>query len=237
MWKIRDRKFRNKKKRLHKVYRERLTDLEKNDSFRKLTGKLSEMIEDNPKLAAMLWAKDRKDALTDGLTGLYNKRYMDRKMKTEIAIRERYIEDGKKPPNLTLILFDLDNLKAVNDGRETLGGLKSGKGGHDAGDRYLISMAKSISSKIRPVDRAIRFGGDEFAAIIQADLGVAEKIVNRIKKDFEKRKKKNYLPSYTGFSSGATSWKEKESPEDLFKRADRKLYDEKNEKKRENEKK
>lgn len=93
-------------------------------------------------------------AETDALTGLFNRRAYDDRLAR--AFR-RAVRQADEP--LSLILFDLDYFKQIND-----------EFGHQYGDAYLNKMAHAMRSAIRgEVDMAFRFGGDEFAAIIFAD--------------------------------------------------------------------
>jgi diguanylate cyclase (GGDEF)-like protein len=101
--------------------------------------------------AAMAHAGDfelqRYESRHDALTGLPNRRAFDEQLEREIARASRY--SGK----LTLCLADLDAFKAVND-----------RHGHAAGDGVLRAVA-AILKRLRDIDQAFRFGGDEFAVI------------------------------------------------------------------------
>jgi diguanylate cyclase (GGDEF)-like protein/excisionase family DNA binding protein len=108
------------------------------------------------------------EAITDGLTGLYNHRYLHERLDEEI---ERCVYHGG---TLALLLVDLDDFRTFND-----------RYGHSAGDRALRSVAHIIETSLRQVDLAARFGGEEFALIlIDTDEAgareVAERIRNRI---------------------------------------------------------
>jgi diguanylate cyclase (GGDEF)-like protein len=87
-------------------------------------------------------------ATHDPLTGLYNRREMDRYLLEEIARADRYGSE------LTLLVMDLDHFKRIND-----------TWGHLAGDQVLAQAASILSRTTRPNDRAIRYGGEEFAII------------------------------------------------------------------------
>lgn len=99
-----------------------------------------------------------RQAETDPLTGLCNRRAFD--MRIEMAFR-RVMRQHDEP--LSLLLFDLDHFKEVNDHY-----------GHQYGDAYLNKMAQAMLSVIRQdVDGAFRFGGDEFAMLLMADNATA----------------------------------------------------------------
>ncbi|MDD5240926.1 MAG: diguanylate cyclase [Sulfuricella sp.] len=99
-----------------------------------------------------------RQAETDPLTGLFNRRAFDEKLGR--AFR-RAMRQKNEP--LSLLLFDLDFFKSIND-----------EFGHQFGDAYLNKMAFALLSVIREdVDFAFRFGGDEFALVIFADYPLA----------------------------------------------------------------
>jgi two-component system cell cycle response regulator len=88
-------------------------------------------------------------ALTDALTGLYNRRYFDTHFETQIR---HAAETGK---SLALLMLDLDRFKAVNDTH-----------GHNVGDEVLRETARRLSNNLRTVDMVARFGGEEFAIVM-----------------------------------------------------------------------
>lgn len=99
-----------------------------------------------------------RNAETDPLTGLLNRRAYDEKL---IAGFQRTLR--QRDEVLSLILFDLDFFKQIND-----------EHGHQFGDAYLNKMAQAMLTEIREgVDHAIRFGGDEFAILLYADKEIA----------------------------------------------------------------
>jgi diguanylate cyclase (GGDEF)-like protein len=91
----------------------------------------------------------RELALRDGLTGLYNRRYMEDALNREIHRAER----SGKP--LSVVMIDIDHFKSFND-----------KYGHDAGDFVLSALARAIMKNIRPSDMACRYGGEELAVVL-----------------------------------------------------------------------
>lgn len=95
-------------------------------------------------------------AFVDPLTGLRNRRGLDRDLEQALALARR----GERP--LTVVVGDLDGLKEIND-RE----------GHAAGDRALRALGVALESALRAGDAAYRIGGDEFLLVL-ADTGAAE---------------------------------------------------------------
>lgn len=93
-------------------------------------------------------------AETDALTGLYNRRAFD------VRLRHIFLHTMRqKSAPVSLLFFDLDHFKQIND-----------EYGHQVGDRHLVKMADVLRQVIREdVDFAFRFGGDEFAVVIYAD--------------------------------------------------------------------
>lgn len=98
---------------------------------------------------AHLHSKVKQLALTDGLTGLYNRRAFDEMLESEIERASRY----QHP--LTLVIIDMDNFKDYND-----------LWGHPAGDERLESVADLLHSNLRSPDIVARYGGEEFAMIL-----------------------------------------------------------------------
>ncbi|MBI2264585.1 MAG: diguanylate cyclase [Armatimonadetes bacterium] len=91
----------------------------------------------------------RQQAITDGLTGLFNRRHFSERLEQEWARATRY----KRP--FSLLLLDLDDFKQVND-----------RFGHPVGDAVLSEVGSAIVSAVRKVDFPARYGGEEFAVIL-----------------------------------------------------------------------
>ncbi len=103
--------------------------------------------------------------LTDPLTGLHNRRYLDRRLDEELSRAGRY----RQP--LSCLFIDADHFKRINDNH-----------GHQAGDMVLRELANRIRSQLRASDIATRFGGEEFALLLpQTSLNDALMLAERIR--------------------------------------------------------
>ncbi len=105
-------------------------------------------------------------AITDVLTGLFNRRYMESHLATLI---EQAKSRGKP---LTALVLDIDYFKAINDSH-----------GHDAGDDVLREFALRIRRSIRGIDLACRYGGEEFVIVMpETDMAVAAMVAERLRR-------------------------------------------------------
>jgi two-component system, cell cycle response regulator len=105
-------------------------------------------------------------AVTDALTGLYNRRYMESHADSLV---ERAAARGKP---LSVLMVDIDHFKTINDTY-----------GHNAGDDVLREFSDRLRSCIRGIDLACRHGGEEFVVVMpDTDLGVANKVAERIRR-------------------------------------------------------
>ena len=142
--------------------------------------------------------------VTDPLTGVGNRRYFNVSLKNEINDAHRY----KYP--LSLIMFDIDFFKQVNDTH-----------GHDIGDEVLKEYTKLISKLLRSGDEFCRIGGEEFIVILpHSNIENALKIADKLRCAVERHKK--ILPITMSF--GVVEYEEGEEFDTLFKRADDALY-------------
>ncbi|MER9036002.1 PleD family two-component system response regulator [Mesorhizobium sp. M0924] len=104
-------------------------------------------------------------AVTDALTGLHNRRYLDSHLQT---LFDRAV--ARRRP-LSVMITDLDRFKTVNDSH-----------GHDGGDDVLREFARRLRKNVRGIDLACRFGGEEFVVVMpDTDGTVAEKVAERIR--------------------------------------------------------
>jgi two-component system cell cycle response regulator len=105
-------------------------------------------------------------AITDALTGLFNRRYMETHLAT---LMEQAASRGKP---LALLILDIDYFKSINDGH-----------GHDAGDDVLREFSLRIRKSIRNIDLACRYGGEEFVIVMpETDIAVAAMVAERIRR-------------------------------------------------------
>lgn len=150
---------------------------------------------------SMLHEELKKMVITDYLTKLYSRSYLDDTIQLSLK------NDAKG----TFALIDIDDFKVVND-----------TFGHQVGDKVLIQVAKVIKDNIRDSDTAARWGGEELAVYLpKTDLPSGYQIASRILK----RIAENTNPKVT-VSIGVSYWKsgDNESVKSLFQRADKALY-------------
>jgi len=156
--------------------------------------------------------------LTDALTGLHNRRYLERRLSEEIARSRRYGHP------LSCLFIDADHFKLVNDLH-----------GHSAGDQVLREISLRVRECLRGSDVATRFGGEEFALLLpQTGLAEALKLADRIRQ----RVQQNAIPTGKGselavtISIGVSELKEadqEDAGERLISSADAALYQAKRE--------
>jgi two-component system cell cycle response regulator len=151
-------------------------------------------------------------AVTDALTGLYNRRYMESHVGTLV---DRSAARGK---SLSVLLLDIDYFKSIND-----------TWGHDAGDDVLRDFSDRLRACIRGIDLACRYGGEEFVVVMpDTDIGVATMVAERIRRrvagdmfPIQRGEKSIEVTISIGIAARST-------PEDtaamILKRADEALY-------------
>ena len=110
----------------------------------------------------------RHAATTDALTGLLNRRAFMEHARNLCALH------GRRHEPVTLLMFDLDKFKSINDTY-----------GHAVGDDVLRVFAQVAGSSMRTTDIVARLGGEEFAAILPGDIEVARKVAERVRANFE----------------------------------------------------
>ncbi|MBT2683997.1 sensor domain-containing diguanylate cyclase [Bacillus sp. ISL-37] len=150
---------------------------------------------------SMLREELEKMVVTDHLTKLYSRGYLDDKMNLSM------LEDQQG----TFILIDIDNFKSVND-----------QYGHQVGDEVLIQLARQIAKNIRGTDIGARWGGEELAIYLPgAPLDTGVMIANRLVAKVEKHTNPNVT-----VSCGVSTWirGQEDTTKTVFKRADQALY-------------
>jgi two-component system, cell cycle response regulator len=151
-------------------------------------------------------------AITDSLTGLHNRRYMESHLGTLVE------EAAARGKPLSLLVLDIDYFKSINDSH-----------GHDAGDDVLREFATRVRKSIRGIDLACRFGGEEFVVVMpETDMAVAAVVAERIRRQiagdpFPIQKGADALNvtisiGIAGLAQGA------DTAEAILKRADQALY-------------
>lgn len=167
----------------------------------------------NPKLIEIgSFLASEKSAVTDGLTGLYNRQFFDSSMRREIKRADRH------GLTFSLILLDLDNFKQVND-----------RHGHRVGDEALCACSEIILESVREIDVPCRYGGEEFALILpETERAGAFIVSERIRIDIEERFRTRPVRNYRlnlSVSGGVSIYPiDSSTEEDLVNMADQALY-------------
>jgi diguanylate cyclase (GGDEF)-like protein len=142
----------------------------------------------------------------DALTGLHNRRYFHETLEREVARAHRYQR------NLALVIFDLDDFKAIND-----------RIGHLAGDGVLAEAAERVRDVVRSADIACRVGGDEFAVILpESQLTDADQLYRRLQKAVSSRPLGE--AGALNISAGVAELRPDDDAISFFQRADNALY-------------
>jgi diguanylate cyclase (GGDEF)-like protein len=146
-------------------------------------------------------------AITDELTGLYNRRHFYRNLKQET---QRAMRQGHP---LSLIILDVDGFKEFND-----------RHGHLKGDALLKTLARVLRLSIREnVDSAFRYGGDEFVLILtDADANTAQAIENRVRTNFRDK-----TEAEVSLSMGIAEFRKDLNLETFVQLADQRMYKDK----------
>ncbi|MBD8881514.1 MULTISPECIES: GGDEF domain-containing protein [Rhodanobacter] len=166
--------------------------------------RVRQLEDDIERMETMLAAKGHL-VDTDALTGLANRRALEVRM-----------------PNLcdtpigttSLLMADIDHFKEIND-----------RLGHGAGDRALRIVAEQLVAALRPGDFLARYGGEEFVAILEAGPEEAILVAERLRERIERtRFRSQDQPVHVTLSCGVTTTRAGDTPESVFERADRALY-------------
>lgn len=150
-------------------------------------------------------------SVRDSLTGAFNREYLAERLKSEVAFALRHRTDA------SLIMFDLDHFKRVNDGF-----------GHPAGDAVLIEVVRTVNKDLRAEDVLARYGGEEFAISLRGvNLAGTERLAERIRINNGRTLKVAQHQIPVSISVGCATLAEcgpNPSVESLVAIADRRLY-------------
>ena len=160
-----------------------------------------------------MYSQTRYMSVTDPLTGLYNRRYLENILEREFLRAKRYQNE------LSIAIFDIDFFKKFNDTY-----------GHSCGDYVLKEAAYLMLNNFRQTDFVFRYGGEEFAVILTETSGENSLIpLERLRKTIE-----DYSFKFGGeilnvtISIGVSSNTDFKTPQEMFDDADRALYNAKN---------
>jgi diguanylate cyclase (GGDEF)-like protein len=164
--------------------------------------KIGELVE---RRAALLAEQAERDAVTE----LPNRAAFNRRLRDEIERARRY---GRE---LSVVLFDVDRFKSVND-----------RFGHPAGDRTLAQIARILKSSLRQSDAVFRYGGDEFAAICpETSGGAMAHALRRLESNILAWRGESSVSEHLDVSWGVASFPADSDEENgLISKADERLY-------------
>lgn len=151
--------------------------------------------------------KIRELMLTDPLTGIANRRYLDQRLEHEVQRNHRYGDF------FSIIMTDLDHFKQIND-----------KYGHNTGDAVLVQFAKILNDNVRASDFVARFGGEEFVILLpDTDKKGAVELAERIRQDIAQQAFQDVQQSVTA-SFGVTTVVHAQNGVAVLKKVDEALY-------------
>jgi diguanylate cyclase (GGDEF)-like protein len=156
--------------------------------------------------------KYKKISEIDYLTKLQNRLSLQNIMTIEIARAHRYNR------NLAILFIDIDDFKKYNDIY-----------GHEEGDKVLIKMASVLRETLRETDYALRYGGDEFIALLpETDIKEAFRVAERFRNKFKAvkfyLKRNNRYIQHATVSIGVATYTKGISATELIQRADKEMY-------------
>jgi len=167
---------------------------------------------------AIIHYKTKELTIKDDLTEAYNRRYFEQYLDEEFVRARRYTS------NISLIFFDVDNLKEVNV-----------KYGHLTGSKILQEVAHRIILTVRGIDKVVRYGGDEFCIVLpETDTQGAYQVADRIRNTIASRPfrvTENAQVTLTGSMGIASFPAHAETKEELVRQADRAMFTIKNQSK------
>lgn len=154
----------------------------------------------------------RREAILDVLTGLYNRRYLDEKLK---ALYQEFLQNNSP---FSVILMDIDHFKKINDTH-----------GHQVGDGVLEFVGASIKAMVKGRDVPVRYGGEEFAILLphtsrEGAYILADNIRAELASKSLKVKNSSLRIGTITVSLGVAQVSRSDTPQSLIKRADQALY-------------
>jgi diguanylate cyclase (GGDEF)-like protein len=151
--------------------------------------------------------KIRELMLTDPLTGIANRRYLDQRLEQELQRSQRYGD------RFSIIMTDLDYFKRIND-----------KYGHNTGDAVLVQFAKVLNDTVRSSDFVARFGGEEFVILLpDTDQQGAAELAERMRQDVAQYEFPG-VPEMVTASFGVTTVTQAQAGVEVLKKVDEALY-------------
>ncbi|WP_295799318.1 GGDEF domain-containing protein [uncultured Microbulbifer sp.] len=189
--------------------------MERTDSMDAQSKELSRRVQDSAREISELrkaLEDSRRDALTDGLTGIPNRKCFDQTLYDSMA---KATAKGKP---LSLILADLDHFKSFNDNY-----------GHQLGDQVLRLIAKTLEDGLGDLGMVSRYGGEEFAIVLpeantDSAVDVAQTLLNKVASKRIVTKRSDEGMGTVTMSFGVTTFAPGEDLSDFLERADRALY-------------
>ncbi len=162
---------------------------------------------------ALLYAIVERESITDGLTGVFNHRYFQKRLRQYISLCQR----GKRSVTFGLLMIDVDNFKQINDCY-----------GHQFGDTVLQTIVTELKNNLREEDLIARYGGEEFVILIpeateKIVLFISEKI-REVIENTQVHYSKTCVNVSVTVSIGLTLWHPSDSPASVILRADHALY-------------
>ena len=153
----------------------------------------------------------RNQSIKDGLTGVFNRRYMEESLARELT------RAARRSDQVSVVMIDLDHFKRIND-----------TCGHDAGDEMLRAFGKFLSARVRNEDIVCRYGGEEFALILpETTPEAALQVTDRLRQQFPEVRIDDRGGGFATatFSAGVASFPANgRSAAELLRAADRALY-------------
>jgi diguanylate cyclase (GGDEF)-like protein len=158
---------------------------------------------------ALLYQQLEKEAITDGLTAVYNYRYLITSLEGEIKRARRFKQ------TFSFVMLDVDNLKTHND-----------RHGHISGSQVLKEIAAIIKANCREIDFVSKYGGDEFGVLLpQTRLAGAEKVTQRVIDGVYDHKFDGNRPGLITCSAGISSFpRDGQTAREIIEAADKALY-------------